>query len=60
MSALPKPALSRMTVEEFLDWPGDGTGRTHQLIDGEPQAMAPASITHGTSRQTLPGSSETI
>ena len=47
MSALPKPALSRMTVEEFLDWPGDGTGRTHQLIDGEPQAMAPASITHG-------------
>jgi Uma2 family endonuclease len=47
MSALPKLALSRMTVEEFLDWPGDGTGQTHQLIDGEPQAMSPASITHG-------------
>ncbi len=53
MSALPKPALSRMTVEEFLDWPGDGTGRTHQLIDGEPQAMAPASGTHGTIQATL-------
>jgi Uma2 family endonuclease len=53
MSALPRPALSRMTVEEFLDWPGDGTGRTHQLVDGEPQAMAPASITHGRVQATL-------
>jgi hypothetical protein len=24
MSALPKLTLSRMTLEEFLDWPGDG------------------------------------
>ena len=55
MSALPKPALSRMTVEEFLDWPGDGTGRTHQLIDGEPQAMAPASITHGIIQANIAG-----
>jgi Uma2 family endonuclease len=47
MSALPKLRLSRMTVEEFLDWPGDGSGLKHQLIDGEPQAMAPASTTHG-------------
>ncbi len=47
MSALPKLSVSRMTVEEFLDWPGDGGGLKHQLIDGEPQAMAPASTTHG-------------
>jgi len=53
MSALPKLALSRITVEEFLDWPGDGTGRKFQLIDGEPQAMAPASSTHGRIQATL-------
>jgi Uma2 family endonuclease len=47
MSALPKLPLSRMTVAEFIDWPGDGSGLKHQLIDGEPQAMAPASTTHG-------------
>jgi Uma2 family endonuclease len=47
MSALSKLSVSRMTVEEFLDWPGDGRGLKHQLIDGEPQAMAPASTTHG-------------
>ncbi len=53
MSALPKFTLSRMTVAEFIDWPGDGTGLKHQLIDGEPQAMAPASTTHGTIQATL-------
>jgi Uma2 family endonuclease len=47
MSALPKPPLSRMTVAEFIDWAGDGSGWKHQLVDGEPQAMAPASTTHG-------------
>jgi Uma2 family endonuclease len=47
MSALPKPPLSRMTVAEFIDWPGDGSGLKHQLIDGEPRAMAPASTTYG-------------
>lgn len=37
----------RMSVAEFLAWnPGDGQAR--QLVDGEPQAMAPASRTHGT------------
>jgi Uma2 family endonuclease len=47
MSAVPNLAISRMTVDEFLDWPGDGSGRAFQLVDGEPVAMAPASITHG-------------
>ena len=36
----------RMSVAEFMDWhPGDG--RRWQLVDGEPQAMAPGSTTHG-------------
>src|SRR5690242_18731699 len=47
MTALPKLAPCRMTVEEFLDWPGDGSRRSFELVDGEPRAMAPASITHG-------------
>src|SRR5580658_7715307 len=47
MVALPKLAPSRMSVAEFLDWPGDGTGAAHELVDGEIRAMAPASIAHG-------------
>ena len=35
----------RMTVDEFLDW-DSGDGLTWQLVDGEPQAMAPAKISH--------------
>jgi hypothetical protein len=47
MAALPKLAPSRKTVEEFLDWPGDGSERKFQLIDGGPVAMTPARVTHG-------------
>ena len=37
-----------MTLTEFLSWdPGDPSGRTWQLTDGEPVAMAPGSETHG-------------
>ncbi len=37
---------ARMSVDEFLA--GDpGDGQAWQLVDGEPQAMAPASHTHG-------------
>jgi Uma2 family endonuclease len=44
-----------MTVEEFLDWPGDGSRRKFELVDGEPQAMAPASasVPHGIIQATL-------
>ena len=48
MVALPKLAPSRMTVAEFLAWPGDDTGARFELVDGELRAMAPASGTHGT------------
>jgi Uma2 family endonuclease len=42
-----------MTVAEFLDWPGDGTSRKFQLVDGELRAMSPGSATHGTIQMTL-------
>jgi hypothetical protein len=48
-SGLRKPPLT-MTVADFLDWPGDGTGRKFQLVDGEVRAMSPGSVTHGRSR----------
>jgi Uma2 family endonuclease len=48
MAALRKHAPTRMTLMEFLSWdPRDPTGRTWQLIDGEPVAMAPGNVTHG-------------
>ena len=36
----------RMTLAEFLAWNPPGS-QTWQLVDGEPQAMAPANRTHG-------------
>jgi Uma2 family endonuclease len=39
--------LPPMTVADFLDWSGDGTGRKFQLVDGELRAMSPGSATHG-------------
>jgi Uma2 family endonuclease len=53
MTALPKLAPSRMTIDEFLDWPGDGSGEKFELVDGEPRAMAPASVPHGIIQATL-------
>ena len=42
-----------MTVAEFLDWPGDGSGRRFQLVNGELRAMSPASRAHGAIQTTL-------
>lgn len=36
-----------MDSDQFMAWPGDGTGRPYQLVDGEPHAMAPPSQVHG-------------
>jgi Uma2 family endonuclease len=47
MSALRKRLPRELTVEEFLGWEGDGTGRLHELVDGRVRAMAPATPTHG-------------
>ncbi len=51
MSAFAKMPV-RMTVAEFLAWDA-GDGRLWQLLDGEPQAMAPASRTHGALQNEL-------
>lgn len=53
MTIVRKPLPPRMTVPDFLDWPGDGTAKRYQLVDGEPRAMAPASATHGIIQATL-------
>jgi Uma2 family endonuclease len=42
-----------MTVAEFLAWPGDGSGRKFQLVDGELRAKSPGSATHGTIQSNL-------
>jgi len=54
MVALPKTEPLRMSLPDFLAWnPQDG--RLWQLVDGEPQAMAPASRTHGAIQGELAG-----
>jgi hypothetical protein len=45
MSALPKTP-ARMNVAEFLAW-DPPSAQLWQLVDGEPQAMAPANRTYG-------------
>jgi Uma2 family endonuclease len=42
-----------MTVAEFLDWPGDGSGRRFELVNGELRAMSPASRAHGAIQAAL-------
>ena len=49
MTALKKETLPPppITVDEFIDWPGDGIHKKFQLVDGVIRAMPPASTTHG-------------
>jgi Uma2 family endonuclease len=49
-TALNVPDL--MTLEQFLTWEAPGPGRW-QLIDGVPQAMAPAGSTHAMIQTTI-------
>jgi Uma2 family endonuclease len=51
MSALAK-IPGRMTVAEFIAWTPP-VGQLWQLVDGEPQAMAPANRTHGAIQNEL-------
>lgn len=53
MAALAKRVPSRMTVAEFLDWHGDGNGLAFELVDGEPRAQDPASVTYGIIQATI-------
>jgi Uma2 family endonuclease len=45
--------LLHMTTEEFLAWPGDGSSRRFQLVDGEIRPMSPASRIHGVIQANL-------
>jgi Uma2 family endonuclease len=42
-----------MTVADFLDWPGDGTGRRLQLVDGEVRTISIGTTTRGAIQATL-------
>jgi Uma2 family endonuclease len=44
LAASDLPAL--MTVDEFLAWPGDGTGQRYDLVDGELRAHSYPSPVH--------------
>ena len=46
----PQPS---MTADDFLAWPGDGTGRTFQLVDGEVRPVSPASAAYGAIQANL-------
>ncbi len=52
MNQLARRPLPHMTADDFLAWPGDGTGRKFQLIDGEVR-VSPASHDHGTIQSRL-------
>ena len=52
---MPHDLPPTMTVADFLDWPGDGTARRFQLVDGEPRAIPPGSTTRGTIHASLNG-----
>jgi Uma2 family endonuclease len=42
-----------MTTDQFIRWPGDGTGQRYELVDGQLRAMAPPSSTHGLIQMTV-------
>lgn len=48
MSTAAQKLPRRMTVPEFLAWPGDGTGQIYELVEGELRAQDSASDAHGT------------
>jgi len=49
MTAARRLPPAHMTTAEFIAWPSE----RHQLVDGEPHAMAPASAVHGRIRARL-------
>jgi Uma2 family endonuclease len=53
MNQLARRPPPHMTAEEFLAWPGDGSGRRFQLVNGEIRPMSPASRIHGVIQANL-------
>jgi Uma2 family endonuclease len=46
-------SMNPVTAAEFLAWPGDGTGRRYQLVDGEVRAISIGTTTRGLIQATL-------
>lgn len=46
-------SMPSMTVDEFLRWPGDGTSRRAELVDGVIRMQDSASDAHGTIQSNL-------
>jgi Uma2 family endonuclease len=44
-----------MTIEKFLDWPGDDSGDKFELVDGQPRAMARGSVSYGIIQANIAG-----
>ncbi len=55
MNQILRPPLPHMTADDFLAWPGDGSGRKFQLVDGVLHVMSPASPTHSIIQGNLAG-----
>lgn len=53
MNELARRPQPFMDANDFLAWPGDGTGRKIQLIDGEVRVVSPASQTHAAIQANL-------
>jgi Uma2 family endonuclease len=53
MSASAKKLPELMTVDEFIAWPGDGTGLWYDLVDGRLRAHAAPNDLHATMHGTL-------
>lgn len=53
MNTVWRKPLPYMTADDFLAWPGDGTERTFQLVDGEVRPVSPAARIHGAIQANL-------
>jgi Uma2 family endonuclease len=53
MVTTPRTPPPSMTVADFIAWPGDGTGRRYQLIDGEARVISPGSVARAIIHTTL-------
>ena len=53
MSDAVRTSSTPETVEQFLDWAGDGRANYYELVDGVVRALSPASMTHGTIQGSL-------
>jgi Uma2 family endonuclease len=53
MSVYAKKQPDLMTIDDFIAWPGDGTGRQYDLVEGQLRAHAVPSDLHATMHARL-------